>query len=501
MARGGAKIPIRFFWFAGLLLLPLCGHAQKYQLPFDNVTSHDAMRQLYELDTIIHFSYKPLLIDKSLFDTLVANTHTRYSEKQYKRWLGRKLFYENLIRINYRELSMTIDPLMNFQGGMDLNDTSGRFLTTNTRAVLIQGNITKKVYFRTTFYETQSYFPAYVDSFIKVNKVVPGQGRAKIFKETGWDYPVVSGILNFQASRNINLQFGHDKIFIGNGYRSVLLSDNSSNYPFLQVALNFFKNKLHYTFNYASLQVLKEINDSEGTRDLFVKKTANFNYLSFKPSPIVEIGVFEGVVWERWNEENGQLPFNWWFANPVMFVNTIVAANDTSVKSNLGLNLFVKPLKKTAFYGQLSWNTESSLGYQLGIKGFDLFKGFNYFVEYNHIDAGMTGFNNRGYDYYHYNQPLTHQQVQDFDEIVARVAYRVSRILISAKYNYIATRNELLSPRFVNIYDFNAAFLFNPQTNLMFHAGFMLRQPYEERTTQYIYFGLKTNLRNLYYDF
>lgn len=60
-------------------------NAQKIALPFDRVTSADAMRQLYESDSIIHFAYKPLLMDKREYDTLIAKTYNRYKGKTYEK--------------------------------------------------------------------------------------------------------------------------------------------------------------------------------------------------------------------------------------------------------------------------------------------------------------------------------------------------------------------------------------------------------------------------------
>ena len=56
--------------------------AQKTLLPFDRVTSHDALRQLYESDSIIHLSFKPLLLNRSEVDTLIERTNNRYTTRK-----------------------------------------------------------------------------------------------------------------------------------------------------------------------------------------------------------------------------------------------------------------------------------------------------------------------------------------------------------------------------------------------------------------------------------
>ncbi len=481
------------------------GHAQKIALPFDRITTQDSERQLFEMDSIIHLSYKPLLLNKSEYDTLISNTHNRFSGKTYKKWFGRKLFRENLAIIKATDLYITIDPVMNFEVGKDFSGSEDQTLTTNTRGILVQGNITKKVYFRTDFYECQSYFPIYVDSMIKSSGAIPGQGKAKRFKTGGYDYSLVTGIVNFQASKNVNLQFGQDKMFIGNGYRSLLLSDNSAPYLFLQLGLNFFENKLNYHANWASLQTLNKVHSGNATGDdLFAKKQSNFNYVSFKPNSKIEVGAFEGVMWERWNAYSLNQPFDPVFLNPIPFLTTALKSSDTLVSSILGANVFIKPWSHTGFYGQVSYGVKNKgVGFQLGTKLFDVFnvEGLNFQAEYNVVGKGIYGTENNYTDYFQYNQPLAVQQMEDFTELIFIGNYRYKRILVSLKATIAHVNKSILDGQTVDNYDANVAYIFNPLTNLMLNVGIRYRDDEVTGRTSWVYFGLKTNLRNLYYDF
>ena len=73
--------------------------------------------------------------------------------------------------------------------------------------------------------------------------VVPGRGRAKNFKEDGFDYPVAEAYLSYTPNKFFNFQFGNGKNFIGDGYRSFFLSDVASPYPFLKISTSFWKIK------------------------------------------------------------------------------------------------------------------------------------------------------------------------------------------------------------------------------------------------------------------
>jgi len=499
----------QFYWLFFLFVMFLGTsqqvNAQKTLLPFDQNTSNDAMRQLYESDSIIHFSYKSILLNKSEYDTIISNTHNRLSGKEYKKWFGRKLFRENLVIIKARDLYLTMDLVMNFEVGKDFEGVDDQLLTTNTRGLLVQGNITDKVYFRTDFYETQSYFPAYVDSMIKASGVIPGQGKAKKFKTGGYDYPLVTGIVNYQASKNVNIQFGQDKMFIGNGYRSLFLSDNAAPFLYLQLGLNFFENKLNYHANWASLQTLDKVHSGNAQGDdLFVKRQANFNYLSFKPNAKMEFGAFEGVMWERWNAYTLNQPFDAMFLNPIPFLTTAVKSNDTLVSSVIGVNAFVKPLRHTAFYGQFSYGVKNGgTGFQIGTKLYDLahVKGLNFQVEYNVVGSGIYGTQNKYTDYFQYNQPLTVQQMEDFTELIFIGSYRYKRILLSLKGTIAHVNKSINDGQLIDNYDANVAYIFNPITNLMVNLGMRYRDDEVMGRTSWVYFGLKTNLRNLYYDF
>ena len=76
---------------------------------------------------------------------------------------------------------------------------------------------------------------------------VPGAGFYKPFKTTATDYFDARGSINFSAAKYIDFQFGYDKNFIGNGYRSLFFSDFGNNYLFLKINTRIWK------FNYQNL--------------------------------------------------------------------------------------------------------------------------------------------------------------------------------------------------------------------------------------------------------
>ncbi|MEZ5109859.1 MAG: hypothetical protein R2829_12935 [Bacteroidia bacterium] len=70
------------------------------------------------------------------------------------------------------------------------------------------------------FFENQARFPAYIDTFALRYSIIPGEGRIK--RQYGsCDYANVSGTISYTINRHFNVQFGHDKNFTGDGYRSL----------------------------------------------------------------------------------------------------------------------------------------------------------------------------------------------------------------------------------------------------------------------------------------
>ena len=89
---------------------------------------------------------------------------------------------------------------------------------------------------------------------------------------------MASGSLVYTPKKWLSFQAGHGKNFIGDGYRSLLLSDNAFNYPYLRTTFTF--GKLQYNVMYASFQNILDgrYTLSAGSEPLFKKKQATFHY-------------------------------------------------------------------------------------------------------------------------------------------------------------------------------------------------------------------------------
>lgn len=447
-------------------------------------------------------------------------------------WFSRKLFDEHFISIDSGDYHIRIDPVFNLEYNKDFNDKSATADTTlfytNTRGLRVAGDIGSKVSFESSFYENQSFFVNYISEYINGTQVVPGQGRVKQFKNSGFDYAMSSGLVSVSPINNLNFTFGHGKNFIGEGYRSLLLSDNSFNYPYLKIQTDFFKKQVQYTTTFTLLQTTNRMSFSHTPEALFIRKAGTFHYLSINLGKRIQLGLFEGVIWKA-SENNYAKSPNVLFYNPVMLFNTILFAGDTNNNVLNGINFKIKPINKAAVYGQLMIDNlkKRRYGYQLGFKYFDAFTVSNLTlqVEYNKVTPFTYSFGNTSQNYSHYNQALSHPIGAGFNESVGIVNYQFKGFFMRYKANFIQTiknsltgdfgyniflSDELIVPQVVSsnqdvnisYNDIQLGYIFNPKINLQFVAGCTFRDnSFENRTNQILYISLRTALTNNYYDF
>ncbi|MDZ7846830.1 MAG: hypothetical protein U5L96_08695 [Owenweeksia sp.] len=148
-----------------------------------------------------------------------------------KGWLGRVFFNEHLVQIDEEDFALTLDPVVNFQGGYDARYQGNATLFVNTRGFVLEGRIGQKVTFQTSYLENQARFPQYLTEFVNQQEVVPGQGYARDFNDGGFDFGMASGEVSLHPM-SIFLTLGQGRNFFGEGYRSLFLSDAAFNYPF-----------------------------------------------------------------------------------------------------------------------------------------------------------------------------------------------------------------------------------------------------------------------------
>lgn len=545
LKKNSLILAFSFFSVAGIsqLNLPL---NRFFSLGFQNHYS-------VEDSLTFHTSMKPIIENRDI--GLTYEKFTQYNETDVKKhfawllpdksWLKKKAKWQHLYEAKGEGYYFNINPVFNFEYGRDLaNDNSMRFLV-NSRGVMANGHITDKLSFSTAFYENQARVPTYLKTIInntgeqRLNSVgnfsrqggygtFPGQGRTKPFNDAGFDFAWASGYISYSATKNWNIQFGHDKHFIGEGYRSMLLSDNAFNYPFLKFTSTWLKGKLKYTSIYASMMQLKRLEFYTSSEPGFYRKSASFHYLNWLVGKKLEIGLFESTIWQKMrNQQIIETDFTQF--NPFIGVNTARFGFADTNNVMVGVNFKLRPFKKFDIYGQIAVDDPSKdhYAFQFGAKWFEPFKIKKLIIqgEINQAARNMYTSVNDIQNYGHYNQPLAHPLGAGFWEFLAIGNYRTDDWFFEAKFSYATYRYFVASAQFwKDIYadtdvvigetvaftqaklfytDFKYGYIFNPKTNACAMIGWMHRKldtfedPYK---TSYLYLGFRTTLFNSYYD-
>jgi hypothetical protein len=453
-------------------------------------------------------------------------------------WLYRKLFREHLLEVNNEDYTFYASILPDLQiGHSSVNNSTWL----NTRGVIAGGTIGKNLSFRTEFYENQGKFPAYIDAYGRENLIVPGQGQWKSYaKGKAFDFAYSSALLDYKAGKYFDFQLGYDKNFIGDGYRSMLLSDVGFNYPFLKIIANV--GRIQYTTMWAQFIDMKypEASYNNGYR----KKWGVFNYLDWNISKKVSLGLFEAVIWQD-SDSTGKRGFDASYINPIVFLRPVEFSVGSPDNALLGINLKYAPSANTTLYGQFILDEfvfkeitkgtgwwANKFGGQAGIRSNNIFnvKHLNFLTEVNaarpYTYSQRTTLNNYG----HYNQPLAHPLGANFVEWVSIADYQYRRWFLrgqitiaqygldSAGINY--GKNIFLSYN-TRAEDFGnhigqglktnllnaqgtVAFLLNPKYNLRLECSVTARQEKNDqwKNKELIFqIGLRSSFRQLYYDF
>jgi len=473
-----------------------------------------------------YFEINPNIIQKR-YQSLILNKKT---------WLGRKLFNEHLFAIVGKDYWISIDPVVDWRFGKD--NISDSKIYQNTRAIQVEGALGSQFSFSATIAENYAVFPKFLDRYAWQTRpaIVPGFGLNKSEDHQHVDYPYAAGYFAYKPSKFFFFELGHGKHFIGEGYRSLFLSDNASNYPYAKISATFWHVK--YTTLWTAYQDLRPQYEQNG---VYLKKFSAIHYISWNATPKLNFGFFETVVW--YNENRRGFDVN--FLNPLIFFKTAeYEAGSNASNTVVGLSARYKLPHKIQVYGQFVLDEmtidkffgepgywANKFGYQMGVKYHDAFNIPNLFLrlEYNQVRPYTFGHNTVA-NYGHNYQALAHPWGANFKETVFETQYRKKRLFarnvltIGQKgfdfpgddyayggdiYRYIRSSDRGNSVRLLQgnlgkivMNNFEAGYIVNPATNLKVFGGLIYRKTQIEaetpliknETTKYFYIGIKTHL-------
>ncbi len=343
----------------------------------------------------------------------------------------------NLLLVNQPDFFLSVNPVLLVQGGKELDNPENLFI--DTRGVEVRGMIDRKVGFYSYLSDNQELDPLYVQALITKDGALPGEGYYKPFGSSGVDYFNATGYITFTAAKYIDIEFGYGKNFLGNGYRSLFLSDYSSPYLYLKLHTHIWKLDYENIFG----QVVSQF---QNTGDyLRPEKYIAIHQLSYNPNHWLDLGVFEAISFAR----SGYFDFA--YLNPIIFYKSVEEALGSSDKAHVGLTFktdfahhfqlysqfLLDEFKLNQFFSSSGW-WGNKWGFQIGGKYINAFSIPNLDLQgeinlvrpytYAHYDSVSN--------YSNYNQPLAHPLGANFREFIGIARYQYKRLYLTGKLIY-----------------------------------------------------------------
>ncbi|MCE3294700.1 MAG: hypothetical protein K0R65_414 [Crocinitomicaceae bacterium] len=448
-------------------------------------------------------------------------------------------FQRNWIELKQPEGKININPFINLSYGRSLGGNDSLPLYRNMRGININGEFFNKVGFNFSLCENQSRFQSYESLYFedrgelydqgnvyqKTNAVIPSGGRTKPFKADGYDYAYSFGMITYEVNKKLRIEAGNNPHFIGSGYRSLLLSDNSFYAPYVRLYWKISP-MLSYQVLYRKHRNLFRKPATLAVEKSYENKLFSASYLTFKPLKNLAFSLFTAGNQLR-ADSVSYYPVEGQMFVPLPLFNTDMAFESSRINGIAGLNIDFA-LEKFKFYGQFvldKYRQTYLTAFQAGGYYFDAFKvkNLNLQLEVNVVPDNFYASDNVKLNYSQYNMPLAHIKGNNFTEIYANVNYELRRLYGSYSFLVYQSRGGTINEQIYSnsIFQTDKA----PQT---FSSGSTLIQTYEigyrinrlynptlfaqtqirssvfgdtRNTFSYLMLGLKVNLNNQYLDF
>ncbi|HCW07957.1 MAG TPA: hypothetical protein DGG95_11410 [Cytophagales bacterium] len=354
-----------------------------------------------------------------------------------KPFLGMYKKKSDLAKVDVPDFDLHVSPVIYFGSGKDNRLNESMYI--NSRGVEMRGMIDRKIGFYTFFTDNQMIMPAYAYNTMTLNNgyVVPHEGFWKTFKKSGVDFFQVRGYIDFNVSKHIYVQFGNDRTFIGNGFRSLIFSDYSPPNLFLRTNVKIWKINYLFQLNRLVADPLGTAGGSTANKNYSVKFMA-FHHASINIGKKFNLGVFESVVFspsDTINKNNLQLNY----LNPIIFYRAVEQQGGSPDNVLLGGDFKLNAFKKVSFYGQFVidefvlkelkagkgwWGNKFAL--QGGLKYIDAFSVPNLDIqlEANLVKPYTYSHDTQYSSYSNYYQPLAHPLGANLYEGVAIIRYQ-----------------------------------------------------------------------------
>jgi hypothetical protein len=450
----------------------------------------------------------------------------------------RKLLNYNLGELKNLFFSLSVNPLIQYNA---CYDTYKKSISPQWEAgVKLEFNIQNKITISGNLSYVNLYFPSYYKQKIDTSEIIPQIGRFR--KSNNGIYSVLryTGNSLIQVNKYFNVDLGYDKIFFGDGYRSLFLSDNAPPYPFLRFILNIWK--LKYVCMYS---VFEDVNINNIKEDL-LQKYANFHFLSWNVTNRLNIQFFEMVMYNpRDSLGNRGIELN--YLNPVIFIRPVEFSLGSPDNVLMGFGAKLKFLKYGFLYTQILiddfkidnflnnpgwWANKYAVQFGYKIFNFFGFDGLYWQFEFNSIRPFTYSHQDSYRNYGQTFQALAHPSGSNLNEIISIFRFTHNRSSLWFKSIYSIHGADIPDIYFSyggNIYksykqrisnnsnytgqgfqqkmlysELKWNYLINPKWPLFFETGITNRFDVNNQSKNsdfYFFIGFATSLFNKYVDY
>ncbi len=405
----------------------------------DSLYKKSRIKQNFGLSDVDLYNYEKILWSNTEYLNTIPKNFL--SAKKYS-----KIFHEtkaNFYEVRNKDLQLIINPAIQQVQSIEVGNKKRVYL--NSKGLEVRGILTNKIGFYAYVTDNQENGPKYYALRVDSLDAVHGAGFYKPFKQRGGsnkgqDYFDYRGYVTFKLAKLTDVQFGYDKNFIGNGYRSLFLSDQSAPTLFLKMKTKVWK--LDYQNLYMELSPTTLNNNGNL---LLEKKYVTMHHLGINLNENVSIGLFESIVFKR------KTRFDFAYMIPVIFFRAVESGLGSADNALVGADFKVNLVNSLQLYGQLmldefnlselkkrSW--ANKIGVQGGLKYLDVggIKNLDAQLEWNLVRPYTYSHSDSFNTYTHYNQPLAHPLGANFTELNLIARYQpTNKLYFESRFMFV----------------------------------------------------------------
>ncbi len=384
-----------------------------------------------------HSSIKPYS-QKEIYNKLDS---VYEQEINNSRFFKEKIFNKNTFFLKKNKTEIKINPHFSSIGIYE--QKKGESLYNLELGASCKASFFEKFYFSGNYFYTKQKLNLNESQFADSFNIKQQYGNFLNKNNRTIDFLTGEFQLSYVPNNNFTLEIGKGSNFLGNGYRSLFLSDNSRSYPHFKATIEFWKVK--YVWILAKLKDFNLI--GAGDSNKMFDKYAAIHYVSLDFTKRINLIFFEAIITNPQDKfGNRGLDVN--YINPVIFYRPVEFNAGDNDNALIGFGLNIKLWKTTSLYSQLiidefkfkeiksrsGWFGNKQ-GIQAGFKTYNFLNINNLFVrlEYNRVRPYAFSHRISNLSYGNYRTPLPHPFGSNFTEILSQIIYQYKRFSFQIK--------------------------------------------------------------------